>query len=491
MKIRLESISNPTTANGSNGNAIISGLTPTTNYTLYYYRNKILSSSSITSDSNGKYQISSLRFGYYNGVCFNNGSINSNKLSFILSDIGAPTTGFSINQPPSCGGYGSVTIYTNLGNTFCTLDYDIINTAGTTHYTVTINTNTILSNLQQCVISNLMIVRNSDGLRSPVIPNIVIKSPTSPTICVKDVYHLSSYGGSNGKFELAGFLASTNYTVYYTYNYNSTQISVTQNSDINGVLAITGLNDGIYTDIYAIASVGGCQTSSIRMISISYDLQKLNNLAVISNTTTGKLKSIAIQKMGVIGKLLNIAIHKDNSVRLLNIAIGKTNYLKIKSIAVTKSDHFFKFRNLSIQKSTVGLIHLYDSLTNEDITNAIITITGNYLDDSGNSVSFSSIVTTNINGYYSADLPKISVSGLLVTIIASGFRTYITTLNPQIPTYGHFLNIPMIESMPELKVSEGKILKLSSDLIEDVYIGENGNILHQMSIRRNNSTFEK
>jgi len=101
---------NPTTCQGSNGNIVLNGLTPNTNYSVSYLKNNNSSSVTLTADANGLITISGLIAGSYSNITAKLGNCVSNPVGpFTLTDPPLPATPTISIISPVCSG-NSVTL---------------------------------------------------------------------------------------------------------------------------------------------------------------------------------------------------------------------------------------------------------------------------------------------------------------------------------------------------------------------------------------------
>ncbi len=245
--INIAAFSNPTSCGGNQGAIIIGGLTPNSNYTLYYSTPTALSLP-ILSNGGGQYILTGLTAGTYTNIYVSQNGCSSNIVGPVtLTDPAPPfISGTSSTSPASCGGnQGSVSLTGLLPNTTYIVNYF----DGITTHTVSILSGgsgvITISNLSAGTYSNINVVLNN--CTSNTVGPVTVTDPPPPVIAGSSASMPTACGGAQGSISLTGLLPNTTYTVNYfdgvtTHTLNNV-------SDAAGVVIITGLTAGVYSNV--------------------------------------------------------------------------------------------------------------------------------------------------------------------------------------------------------------------------------------------------
>lgn len=101
---------------------------------------------------------------------------------------------------------------------------------------------------------------------------VITASSTNPTTC----------GGANGTITLAGLTSGTGYTITYT-DPGGTTHNVNQTANVSGDVMLSGLVQGIYTNIYVTVTATGCVSNIVGPITL-VDPTPPSALVVTSNS---------------------------------------------------------------------------------------------------------------------------------------------------------------------------------------------------------------
>lgn len=135
------------------------------------------------------------------------------------------------------------------GNTLYWYDASTGGTGSTTAPTPSTTTAT--------TISYYVSQRTSLGCESTRSKIDVIVSPI-PTIQVQKT-NPSTCNGMDGSLVISGFTAGTTYNVYYSKN--GVQVNSNLVADVSGIIRVTGLSRGTYTDVYV--KLGSCTSNTV------------------------------------------------------------------------------------------------------------------------------------------------------------------------------------------------------------------------------------
>jgi hypothetical protein len=131
------------------------------------------------------------------------------------------------------------------------------------------------------IYNNLSITANA--CTSTENPNAVILAPEEPIIALGTVINPETCSGNSGSIELTGLVPLTQYAVEYLKD--GTPITPALTSNAAGVITISDLSAGIYSDIKV--SLGNCTSNTIASVTLN-DEQNLPGIFVDSFTNPTK-----------------------------------------------------------------------------------------------------------------------------------------------------------------------------------------------------------
>ncbi len=257
--INIAGTANPTSCGGNQGSIIINGLTPNSNYTLFYSTPAAVTLP-ILSNAGGQYILSGLTAGTYSNIYVTQNGCTSNTVGPItLTDPAPPLIlSSSTTIPTGCGGnQGTISLNGLLPNTSYLVNYF----DGITNHTLTITSGAtgtvVITGLTAGTYSNVTVSINS--CTSPAAGPFVITDPSPPVIGGSSFTSPTSCGGNQGSITLTGLLTNTTYTVSY-YNGVST-VSLPLTSDAFGQVLITGLPAGTYSNVTV--TLNACTSAAV------------------------------------------------------------------------------------------------------------------------------------------------------------------------------------------------------------------------------------
>ncbi|MEZ0484675.1 Ig-like domain-containing protein [Fibrella aquatica] len=248
---------NPTSCGTSTGSVNISGLVPSTAYTVVYSKNGgaaqtvVLTSSasgiaSLTGLSQGSYSISNLGTNSCTAV--------QSLSAVVLSDPAAPVLTSAMlvpTNPATCGSAtGSFSLTGLAANTAYTISYQ---KDGAFPQVVSLTSNASgvasLTGLSVGSYTNF-ILTNSAGCASTLLAGpFTLSNPTLPTPTVSTLRGFdATCAGNDGRLVLDNLAPGQTFVFHYQLGSLSKAIVATTNS--SGVLSVTGLAPGTYTDFF-------------------------------------------------------------------------------------------------------------------------------------------------------------------------------------------------------------------------------------------------
>ncbi|WP_165358926.1 Ig-like domain-containing protein [Spirosoma sordidisoli] len=248
---------NPTSCGTSTGSIAISGLTSSTSYTVVYSKNGgtaqtvVLTSNasgvaSLTGLGQGSYQISSL--------AVNNCTSAQSLSAVVLTDPAAPnlTSNMLIPaNPTSCGtATGSFSLTGLVANATYTLSYQ---KNGAAAQTVTLTANgagvASLTGLTSGNYSNFVLTSSLGCASTPLAGPFNLSDPALPTPTQATLTGVNaSCTGNDGRLLLSN--VAPNQTFVFQYLFNGISKAMVATSNASGVLSITGLAPGTYTNFF-------------------------------------------------------------------------------------------------------------------------------------------------------------------------------------------------------------------------------------------------
>ncbi len=278
LNIAIGNTSDPSTCNASDGSFEITGLEISTEYTVDYNENATPVSINLTSDPIGVILISGLNQGTYSAITVTQNGCTSNAIGpIVLSDPTLPTIAAEGTDPSVCGADGSIAFtFTNVPDNTYTIDYDggSFNDVSVSGGAATINT--IAGTYNKLSIT-------ADACTSIEEPDVVLTDPAPPAIALGTLINPETCSGNSGSIELTGLTPLTQYTVEYLKD--GTPITPALTSNAAGVITISDLSAGIYSDIKV--SLTGCTSNTIASVTLS-DEENLPGIFVDSFTNPTK-----------------------------------------------------------------------------------------------------------------------------------------------------------------------------------------------------------
>ncbi|MGA0559653.1 Ig-like domain-containing protein [Larkinella sp. VNQ87] len=231
----ISSIStNPTTCTANNGSVTLLGLTAGQSYTVCYTKDQTAPlCQTLTANQNGRIVLSGLGVGVYTNITVSQNSCTSNALSAVLSGgLPAPTATCSVTAV--CMGE-SITL-TASGTNIQWFGPGLLSNTGSPV--------TAIPNVTGIVTYSA--IQSANGCVSPpAVVTVVVKptptfslTATNPTVC----------NGTDGSMTLSGLTPGQSYTVCYTKD-GGLPVCAERLANVNGLLVISGLSAGSYTNI--------------------------------------------------------------------------------------------------------------------------------------------------------------------------------------------------------------------------------------------------
>ncbi|MEP0985566.1 Ig-like domain-containing protein [Ekhidna sp.] len=178
----------------------------------------------------------------------------------VISDPSAEVIALAaVNNPTTCSGTdGSIELSGLTASTNYVVNYEKDGTSVSTSITSDGSGIIRINGLNAGDYTNISTSKSGCTSNSIAGP-ITLNDPTVPTISINSTTNASTCGGSDGVILLDGLAASTTYTVEYKANGSDVSTSITSLS--SGLLPISGLSNGNYTDIRVTNS--GCVSNQI------------------------------------------------------------------------------------------------------------------------------------------------------------------------------------------------------------------------------------
>ncbi|MFZ5554914.1 MAG: gliding motility-associated C-terminal domain-containing protein, partial [Bacteroidota bacterium] len=262
---------NPSGCGLNDGSITLTGLSPSTNYTITYDDGSIVNLGSVTTTAGGTYTITGLGAGTYSNFVVTstagcattvNGPVN-------LVDPSAPTGTVSAStNPTTCGGTdGTITI----SGLTPSSTYDISYSDGSSTITLTGVTSTAggtytITGLAAGTYSGFSLTLA--GCTGAATGSATLSDPASPTFTSGATFtNPTSCGAADGTITLSGLLPSTSYNLSYD-GPSGTVVVGNITTDASGNYVITGLVQGSYTN-FVITATNNCSTTSTTNVTLT------------------------------------------------------------------------------------------------------------------------------------------------------------------------------------------------------------------------------
>ncbi|MEP1033150.1 gliding motility-associated C-terminal domain-containing protein [Ekhidna sp.] len=248
----------PSTCAATNGSIDLNGLNDADSYNVSYTKDATTTNINGVNSTSGTYVITGLDAGSYSNisvVVVSSGCQSNIIPSLVLNppDILLGT----LVDPSTCSGTeGSMQIRGLAANTIYDLNYDLDGVgASTASITSDADGEYIITGLSAGAYT-VMNVTNSGCVSNNL--SATLTDPTSPVIALGALADPTTCGGTDGRIQLTGLIASTEYTVKY---FTSGIISKTITSDGFGNLTLTDLSAEAHTAINA--TIDGCTSNDL------------------------------------------------------------------------------------------------------------------------------------------------------------------------------------------------------------------------------------
>ncbi|MBK9735559.1 MAG: cadherin-like domain-containing protein [Saprospiraceae bacterium] len=247
---------NPTTCLGSDGTISFNGLLINASYTINYNKNSVPVTVTVVANGAGVAKILNLAAGTYTNFMITNiqgcssGVFNGPIVLTDPTNQQIPANLTAIPNPACLGTQVALNVTNNLGATY---NWQASSSAAGLIASVNNQASMLATQPGTYVISVTQTV--SGCVSQPATINVVI-NPLPPT---PDPNNISSVNptcdNSDGSISLSGLLPNETYTLFYKFNNASNNRLITANP--NGVLILTGLVGGTYSD-FSLSNSQGC-----------------------------------------------------------------------------------------------------------------------------------------------------------------------------------------------------------------------------------------
>ncbi len=269
--ISLGTVSNTTTCSGSEGSFQLTGLSVSTAYSVNYTHEGAGVSTSLSSDGSGNLLVNGLNAGSYTNISVIRQNCNSNILAgpVVISDPATATLSHNTsNNPTTCGGSeGSIVLDGLSGSTTYTVNYKFDGSAVVKSLTASGGQLTI-NNLSSGSYEDISVTAancTSNTLAGPYTLN----DPTSPSIVYDSNLEPSSCSADDGYIRLSGLTASLSYDYQYTKGGVTVNSGTPLTANASGVIEISNLPAGTYTNVSVTLNGTGCQSNTIPSIVLN------------------------------------------------------------------------------------------------------------------------------------------------------------------------------------------------------------------------------
>ncbi|MEQ8580848.1 gliding motility-associated C-terminal domain-containing protein [Marinoscillum sp.] len=270
-EIAFGTTSDPTICDGADGFIRLTGLSANREYGVSFLADDLNVSTTITSNGSGVIEITGLRSGTYKDFTVNRVGCVSNQLSAVI-DLDEPVTPVisvtDFANPSICGEADG---WISLGGTIPDGSYNVqYDFNGSIISSVIVSSSGVLliNNLSAGSYQNFSIELSgcsSNIVRSPISLN----DPGSPEISFNSQLNPTSCASFDGFIKLSGLTPS----VSYNYAYFKNGVEVTSDSpllaDAAGVIEISNLTSGSYSNLSVSESESNCRSNTIETIALN------------------------------------------------------------------------------------------------------------------------------------------------------------------------------------------------------------------------------
>lgn len=360
-EIDLGLTSLPSACGTSDGEIVLVGLLPGTEYDVSYESLSGLQTKALVTDAvSGHLTIPNLTSGAYNNISVSLNGCTSNTIACTV-DLESTFPSISLNAvaPTSvCGAAdGAITI----GGLEADTNYDISyrDSEG-----VKIVSDLLSSALGTLTLGNLQADTYSDlsvsfgGCTSEPLQDISLGDEIN--ISIASIIPQTSCGSSDGSMTLSGLEASDSYHVSFTLDGNENSLTL---SSVSGLLTIANLEEGVYSNI--VVSNGTCESNTIsELIPINPPNKPSINLGLAANPSSCGVSDGSISIIGVSPETLyDVEYTSSSGTQVESITSDSLGVLLIDDLA---ADNYKDFSvNSSGCESDVlfEVVNLYDSGT--------------------------------------------------------------------------------------------------------------------------------
>lgn len=248
---------NPTTCNGTNGSLAFTGLQPSSNFTLSYFKNSVQLFAFLTSNSSGTATLNNQTAGSYTNLSLSNSSgcasgVFAGPVTLTDPTLPPAPSNLQATPNPTCANVAVNLSVTNNPGAIYTWTVSSPNGGlipSTTNTATMIPTMSGFYNVDVTQrVAGCTSIPASIGIsinNTPPTPTALTVSRTNPTTC----------SAANGIISLSGLPSLTAFDIKYTLNSNIITVNITTNA--SGVAIITGLVSGSYSN-FSITNISGC-----------------------------------------------------------------------------------------------------------------------------------------------------------------------------------------------------------------------------------------
>ncbi|MFZ1705262.1 MAG: SdrD B-like domain-containing protein [Saprospiraceae bacterium] len=249
---------NPTTCGGNNGEIVISGLVSNTTYTLNYNKGISPLTANITADGSGVARLIGQTAGTYSNFRIINVSgcpsnIYPGPVTLIDPNApGVPTNLQAIPNPTCLGTTVNLSVNGEVGALFnwsaSSAQAGLQSSSSNTNTMTALSANTYIVSVTQTVNGCTSSSASTSITINSNPPSPVVLSSLNPSVCA----------GNDGSISFSGYVSSQNYTIIYQRNGIPASANLIANG--SGVLVLTGLNAGVYSN-FSVTNAGNCSSN--------------------------------------------------------------------------------------------------------------------------------------------------------------------------------------------------------------------------------------
>lgn len=296
----------PSNCGISDGSITISGLMPSTTYTLTYSTNGTPSTGPFTTNSSGEIVLNGLSAGDYTDFSLENAQGCASGVfpgPITLTEPAAPAAPTAVGTDPSnCGvDDGSILVGNMIPSSNITLSYTYNGSVVTAMYTTNVSGEINLTDLAAGDYTNFSYVTDTGCSSGDFAGPVSLTEPAAPAAPTAVGTNPSDCGVEDGSILVGNMIPSSNITL--SYSYNGSVVTAMYTTNASGEINLTDLAAGDYTNFSYVTDTGCSSGVFAGPVSLTEPAAPAAPTAVGTNPTDCGLDNGSILVSGMIPSL--------------------------------------------------------------------------------------------------------------------------------------------------------------------------------------------